>query len=383
LPKVSLIDVSVPNVKAPNVTAGGAIAPRTRYLPTLDGWRGIAILAVLFCHIPWPQPNLARLAPYGALGVDLFFALSGFLITTRLIAEFNASGRIDWCNFYLRRAFRILPPALLYLLAVTILGLVFRVIPMDSSQLLASLFFYRNYLTLPASLAWYTGHFWSLAVEEHFYLLWPLVLGAAGLRRAIFAAPLMAVAVCLWRAFDASHHWTSGFNPLARTDYRLDALLWGCAMALLWSRPAFRTAFGRIAGSKLAAASVAAIAVTAVWEPAGYLAMRGILMSLLPAATVMNPTGLLGRILEWRPLAWVGRISYSLYLWQQLFFPRSPDVPDALGPLQHLPLSIAGAFLAASISYYWVERPMIAFGKVVEAGLGVKLQNLGVRSQRA
>jgi peptidoglycan/LPS O-acetylase OafA/YrhL len=162
-----------------------------QHLPTLDGWRGVAIIAVLCCHIRWPSTVLLRLAPYGAMGVHLFFALSGLLITGRLIGEHAASGRIRWANFYIRRAFRILPAALLYLLAVSLTGLGFRIIPMDTPQVLASLFFLRNYLIEPTSGGWYTAHFWSLAVEEHFYMLWPLTLSVFGLRKAVWAAPLL------------------------------------------------------------------------------------------------------------------------------------------------------------------------------------------------
>jgi peptidoglycan/LPS O-acetylase OafA/YrhL len=204
------------------------LAVDRHYLPTLDGWRAVAILAVLCCHAGWPT---AALAPYGAMGVSVFFALSGFLITRRLMDE----RRIDLKDFYRRRAFRILPPIVVYLAVVAVLGLGLRVIPMDRSQLLASLFFYRNYLTPPVSQGWYTGHFWSLAVEEHFYLVWPVLLSIVGFRRARWVAPALALAVAVWRVVDGRFAWVGRLNPLlrgslARTDYRLDALLFGCAL---------------------------------------------------------------------------------------------------------------------------------------------------------
>ena len=133
--------------------------------------------------------------------------LSGFLITRRLMEEWRAAGRIDGESFYARRAFRILPPMLVYLAVVSLLGLGLHWIPMDLGQLAASLFFYRNYLTAPVTQAWYTGHFWSLAVEEHFYLIWPVLLWMAGLRRARWLAPALALAVAVWRVADSRYDW--------------------------------------------------------------------------------------------------------------------------------------------------------------------------------
>jgi peptidoglycan/LPS O-acetylase OafA/YrhL len=333
------------------------------YLPTLDGWRCVAITAVLCCHIHWPSETLLRLAPNGALGVHLFFALSGFLITTRILEENLKYGRVSWANFYIRRCFRILPPALLYLAFAGAMGLWLGLIPMDWAQLRAAAFFYRNYAALPTAQSWYTGHFWSLAVEEHFYLLWPLILATFGLRRGIWVAPLSAGAVVVWRALDVKFAWIAMLDPplrdaVGRTDYRLDGLFWGCALALVWQRPGFRAWLARIAGTPLCLGAIFGIAACVYWHPAGYLVLLPILMAILPASTAGLPSSRVGQLLEWRPLRWVGRISYSLYLWQQLFLPF-----EHAAWFQKLPLNVALAFLAASASYYLVERPGIAFGK--------------------
>jgi peptidoglycan/LPS O-acetylase OafA/YrhL len=325
------------------------LAVERHYLPTLDGWRAVAILAVVCCHAGWPT---AAIAPYGAMGVSVFFALSGFLITRRLMAE----QRIDLAGFYRRRVFRILPPILVYLAVVAVLGLELRLIPMDREQLLASLFFYRNYLTTPASQSWYTGHFWSLAVEEHFYLLWPALLCLAGFRRARWMAPALALAVALWRVADTRFDWVGRLNPglrgsLGRTDYRLDTLLFGCALALIWDDPRVRVLFQRIGGTSLALAAAMAAVCCEVWKPQGYLTFVAVFMALLPAATVARPRCGAGRVLELPLLVWIGRLSYSLYVWQQLFLP-----PKA-------PWSFVAIAVCAAASYYLVERPAIAFGK--------------------
>jgi peptidoglycan/LPS O-acetylase OafA/YrhL len=344
------------------------LAVDRHYIPTLDGWRAVAIVAVLCCHAGWPT---AVLAPYGAMGVSVFFALSGFLITRRLMVE----RRIDLRGFYRRRAFRILPPIMVYLAVLAVLGLGWRVIPMDGGQLLASLLFSRNYWT---ATGWYTGHFWSLAVEEHFYLIWPVLLSIAGFRRARWIAPGLALTVAGWRFTDLHYGWIARFDPalrgsLARTDYRLDTLLFGCVVALIWDDARVQALLRRVGGSGLALVAAAIAVCCQVWTPPGYLTLVAALMTLLPAATVAKPASWLGRFLELPQLVWVGRMSYSLYIWQQLFLP-----PRAVGIWQRAPWNLAGIFACAAFSYYVVERPAIAFGRrlvgVRRAGVGrVKL----------
>ena len=327
-----------------------------QHLPTLDGWRAVAIVAVVCCHAGWPTPAIA---PYGAMGVSVFFALSGFLITRRLMA----GGRVKLADFYRRRAFRILPPILVYLAVAAWLGFRLRIIPMDRGQLLASLFFYRNYLTAPVPQAWYTGHFWSLAVEEHFYLFWPVLLWMAGFRRARWMAPALALAVAVWRAADAHYDWIGGINPalrgsVARTDYRLDILLAGCTLALIWDDARVQAVLRRIGGTGLAVGAALAAICCQVRTPPGYLTMVAVSMALLPAATVAKPGSWVGRVLEISAIAWIGRISYSLYIWQQMFL-----APRPIGMWQRAPWNLAAVFTCAAASYYLVERPPIALGR--------------------
>ena len=154
------------------------------YIPTLDGWRAIAILMVLVDHALFFGFRASRVALWpvppalGLHGVNLFFALSGFLITSRLLEEWRVTGAISLRGFYIRRAFRILPAALLVLAATATLGLV-GLIPVSRMEVLGAVFFFRNYLpgaSYPDATGFFTEHYWSLAVEEHFYLAWPALL---------------------------------------------------------------------------------------------------------------------------------------------------------------------------------------------------------------
>jgi peptidoglycan/LPS O-acetylase OafA/YrhL len=226
----------------------------------------VAIIAVLFVTRGGPSGT----GSVWRHGVSVFFALSGFLITRRSME----ARRIDLAGFYRRRAFRILPPIAVYLAVAALLGLGLRLIPMDPGQPWASLLFYRNYLTAPVSQGWYTGHFWSLGVEEHFYLMWPALLSIAGLRRARWVAPSLALAVTLWRLADSHYDWIGRLNPAprgspARTDYRLDILLFGCALALVWDDARMQALFQCIGGTALAvSAAVAAVCCQVCTYPA-------------------------------------------------------------------------------------------------------------------
>ncbi len=318
---------------------------------------------VLFCHARWPQPTLAGLANYGALGVDLFFAISGFLITRRLIEERSGNGGISLRAFYVRRLFRIIPPAAVYLAAVAFAGLALHLIPMNAGPIAARAVLYGNYYSMDVEHSWYTGHFWSLSVEEHFYLLWPGLLLLFGVRRGRILAPSLSLAIAAWRAFDTHFAWIASFAPAlkdspARTDYRLDGLLWGCALAFFWN--AKRAP--RWLDTKLLVC-VAASAVFLAWaKPVGYATGLAVLFPLAIGCTVAQPHAAFSRFLEARPVVWIGRLSYSLYLWQQLFLPTR-GVPQSFGVLQTFPLNIGFAVAAAAASYYAIERPFIAWGR--------------------
>ncbi len=351
--------------------------PPKDYRPTLDGWRAIAILMVIFAHGGsalldaggrYANPTLYALSQRGGFGVDLFFGISGLLICGRLLDETERTGGFSLGSFYIRRVFRILPPAFAYLAIVGILAIA-GVIAVSPREWLSSVFFSRNYIVMPLDAGWYTGHFWSLAVEEHFYLIWPAALLTMGSSRARRYLPGIAIGVAIWRVVD--FHFFHGQiwpgvlsdNIYERTDTRFDGLLWGCWLALIVSVPAYREILKqRLSPTVITCLVIALIACIAL-NPPLQMAWESFLIPAILAGTVLNPTMLFSRILELSPIRWIGRISYSLYIWQQLFLVRS-KIPRPLpfGPVQEFPLNIVAVFVCASASYYLLERPLVALG---------------------
>jgi peptidoglycan/LPS O-acetylase OafA/YrhL len=350
-------------------------APKTGYLPTLDGWRAIAILAVLLDHaVEYSRlrhyPKLVSFTHTGPNGVSLFFAISGFLICSRLLEEYRAFGRISLRGFYIRRGCRILPPALFYLIVIGVLS-VCGLIVVSPGELWSSALFFRNYLPGDwISRGWggYTVHYWSLAVEEHFYLLWPAALVLLGKTRARWFALALAMAVAMWRTWDLHQHWFDRLIPGllfgCRTDVRLDALLLGCVAALILDDDSVRAAFSQHFKPWMwwlcVGSYVASQLIYLSQHSRSYSLFESALLPLVVVGTVYGPKTFITTLLESRGLKWIGRLSYSLYLWQQLF--SVPSAGSPLSILQRPPLSTAIIFLCAWLSYRFIERPFIRWG---------------------
>ncbi len=361
---------------APPMTDRAAPAPTlsSGYIPTLDGWRAIAILLVLVCHGGdalfhatgvLPSGVLHRVTRHFAFGVDIFFGLSGLLITSRLLAQWGTPPGALLRGFYVRRLFRILPPYLTYLAAVGLLAAA-GWLPVSPSELLSCVLFVRNYL--PVELGgWYTGQFWSLAIEEHFYLLWPALLVLFGAGRMRYLALLFAVGIALWRLAESKLQLLPGLLPEvsfhARTDTRLDSLFLGCWVALMLSVPGLRARIRALLVPPVWFALALALMATIVFQPPGVLFLISLLIPVLLAGTVLRSSGLVGQLLEVPALKWVGRMSYSLYLWQQLFLiQRYAPQPVPFPQLQTFPMNLVMIFACAAASYYLIERPAIRLG---------------------
>jgi peptidoglycan/LPS O-acetylase OafA/YrhL len=340
------------------MTGTSASRPSAR-IPTLDGLRAVAILLVITSHtvITWDMPGVVRL---GYVGVLIFFALSGYLITNRLLEEFRFKGSISLRNFYLRRFFRILPPATFYLMVVFILSQI-GIVDCSTAAIRAALLFYTSYVDY-GDAGWRVGHFWSLSVEEHFYLIWPCLLIGFGASKGWRQAAIGAVTICVWRVFDDHYHIVSGFfnapyldaSPF-RTDLIADTLLWGCCLAFFLREP-IRIANGALF-STLAAVCVGFSLVLLSVKGVNHITpLLHLLPTLLLGAIVAVPAAPIGRFLETQPLQFIGRLSYSLYIWQQLFF-------GWLVPRLLLPVALIAIFVCAYLSYRFIEQPCIRFGR--------------------
>jgi peptidoglycan/LPS O-acetylase OafA/YrhL len=344
-------------------SAAPASAPfHLGYLPALDGLRAIAVLMVIFWHLGLPGWK------GGFLGVDVFFVLSGFLITTLLVEEWELTGAIGFKRFYLRRALRLFP-ALALLLIVTAPFV-------DHSWTLVAIAYVSNWALAFGFIQFSPiSHLWSLAIEEQFYLVWPILL--VGLLRArVSRLKIVGVAgvLALASAGEKMLLWTSPGSWIRLyhgSDVRADALLVGCILALLlawgmlpgtvWFRRAVQIA------ALPALVGVGYLAVTAtIGMPflyrSGGLTLVAIGVGIMLLQTVVAPIRLVSAILEWPPIVGIGRISYGLYLWHFPIAWLQHPWPFPFGHIDSttgLIWRLVLAFAAAGLSYILIERPAL------------------------
>ena len=348
-----------------------AFQPRRRsgYLPSLDGWRAVAIVSVIVVHdAPYVIHGFSfrQLQNYGSLGVVLFFAISGILIPWRILEEEQLTGRFHLKLFYVRRLFRIQPAALAYLAILALLA-GFSILKISWLHWFGALFMYENFLYHDTISNWtygyFTGHFWTLAVEEHFYLLVSLALFFLRRNRLrVFAVSLVAIKAAQYLL---QHHTP---DPLLRRTYwQIQILLWPTTAAIALRVPGVR----RWADHWLQPAWV--LICTAILGAFAYHRDANLLLNVLAyaftiwvASTMLHPHSWPTRILELRPLRFLGRISYSLYLWHVLFFCELP-APFVNSYLLHVlserPYRYLCSFGMAVMSYYLLEKPFIRWGR--------------------
>ncbi len=341
------------------------------HVPGLDGVRAIAVLLVIGFHYGslWGRERPGGLLPGGFLGVDIFFVLSGFLITSLLVGEKAKVGRVNLPKFYARRALRLFP-ALAFILVAHFLYTLWigDSVASEVKRILAVVFYVSNFAQtyfLPEMLKSGLSFTWSLAIEEQFYLVWPAVLIFGILRycksrnavlgvigAAVIASALLRFVVWNW----------GGEYPEAymRPDCRADGLLIGAFCAFVWRWGLVPRRFLNEAALFCTAALVAT--ALAVENGPGMFNYGFFLVSVATGVIILavaeNKTILLP-ILEWAPLRTVGKVSYGLYLWHVLGL-RIAD--HAFPSLTRVPLALVGLVImtvAVTVSWHLVEQPFL------------------------
>ena len=357
------------------------------YMPALDGLRAVSILLVVASHL-----GLGHVVP-GGLGVTIFFFISGFIITGILLHESTRDGAVSLRGFYIKRFFRLGPALLVYVLAcVVFFAAVARPLPLV--DIAAAVFYWANYHHI--FRGWGTGTallplsiIWSLAVEEHFYFAFPLLLVALRRRPALLLALLVVLcaAVLAWRIYLVVGVGLEHLAPARTeqaTDTRIDSIVYGCVLSVLIARAAARgsvtgDALLRRLGSHVALFAGAGLMLASlvyrdeVFRETWRYSLQGIaLMPLFVHLFVLRRHDVLQRLLSSAPMVFIGKISYSLYLhhWFALcalvqLFGTGPEVIVTVR-LATVPLML----LLALASYHLVETPLRRLGHRLAEGVG-------------
>jgi len=339
-------------------------------IASLDGLRAISIGLVVLGHLcgtrGFPFAETSPLASFATLGVRVFFVISGFLITGLLLSELEHTGTVHIGRFYFRRTLRIFVPYYAFLLAVIILDRL-GVFVIPTSETSSALTYTSNYRLHPT---WQLGHTWSLSVEEQFYLLWPAALWCLGRSRALSLAGVVillspAVRLALWQFAPALREGVGH-----RFETVCDALATGCLLAgirgWLERQPIYLRA---LRTSLFAAVPVLVFAVARLDEHPRIAFAFGWTAQSIGIALVIDyclryPDAGAVKALSTRAPVFVGQISYSIYLWQQLFLNRSSSARWCA-----FPLNLVGVAVCATLSYFAIERTSLTLRHWLERRL--------------
>jgi peptidoglycan/LPS O-acetylase OafA/YrhL len=351
-----------------------SLSTRLPYIPGLDGIRALAVLAVLCYHANYSW------ALGGFLGVETFFVLSGFLITLILLSEWQATGGINLRNFWLRRARRLLPAVWLLLLILPVLAISFAgdALVHLKEDIPAAVLYVTNWVYIFREVPYFEAfgrppllqQLWSLAVEEQFYLLWPLVL--------LFLLPRLKnnpsrllVAIFLMIAISSGGMavlYSASVEPLRLyygTDTRAAGFLVGAMLAIFWAPRHASHALGRGQLEILGWTGFATLLILYNYlnEFQPFLYRGGILLTAIASALLIigaaSPITALSKLLESRLLRWIGTRSYSIYLWHwPVFMLSRPGIDIHLPDLLIRAGQLVVTFGLAELSYRWIESPI-------------------------
>jgi peptidoglycan/LPS O-acetylase OafA/YrhL len=348
-----------------------------KYLPGLDGMRAIAVAAIVGYHLgaPW--------LPGGLLGVGVFFTLSGYLITTILLTTWDRRGDLDLRNFWLRRARRLLPALIMVLIVVLVATPVLdhEVLPERGIEALAALAAVSNWTTITSDVQPFTNpgpldHLWPLAVEEQFYLLWPLLLLLLfkTLRGRLDRMALVTLALATVSFLLMLLPAAPGFENLHAyqgTDAGAGGLLIGAALAMVWPPTQLANKVSEdqrrlvdLLGAGALAIIVAMFVLTneySTWLSWGGFLLLSLATAVLVGAAV-HPASVVGPVLGVLPLRWIGERSYGIYLWHLPVVAFMPQGALAAHPLVRAGVQLALIILLSALSWTVLENPIRRHG---------------------
>jgi peptidoglycan/LPS O-acetylase OafA/YrhL len=339
-------------------------------IPSLDGIRAASFMLVFAVHAQG-----ALILP-GDFGVNAFFFLSGFLITTLLRMEYESRGIVNIAHFWLRRALRVLPPFYVVAVGATLIALaLYPPGTVRSPSMLAELLFYANYYGIYGvnQEAPGTGVVWSLAVEEHFYLLFPLLYVSMqkwqlSRRNQAYLLWGLCAVVLAWRCYLVLKMHATSTRIYLATDTRADSILFGCALAV-WNNPALDKVVPDDPARPpdrwkylVLPASLGALLWSFTFNgPIDAITIRysvqGIALTFLFIAAIRYHRWLPFRVLNWRPVVFIGALSYSLYLVHDVFLQATVRTWSHLHGWRRVTVALAASFIASWLIYVVIEMP--------------------------
>jgi peptidoglycan/LPS O-acetylase OafA/YrhL len=351
-------------------------------IPGLDGLRAISILLVMLSH-----SGLQNAVP-GVFGVTIFFFISGFLITSLLIAEQKAANTVSIKRFYLRRILRLYPPLLIYIIVISVIWAA-RGFSTNFIGLLGALFYFANYLYAiwPEHVVVYGAHLWSLSVEEHFYLFFPLlfVLGIGRNKTALCWLIAMATVI---RVIETHFGATETYTSVA-TECRYDTILTGCLTAIaVNSADNYRLMRLAVHPIVVIVALCVLLSTFIVRDPMFRQTFRFTIQNIalvpLVLSAVFTPRYLrMKAILNWKPVKWIGVLSYSLYLWHFALFEFSKAWLDKAPGVVQYSVGWLLAFCVALAIYFLVERPMFRLRRLAGSKAHENIADPGLAVDRS
>ncbi|WP_239254828.1 acyltransferase family protein [Listeria ilorinensis] len=347
-----------------------------KYVPSIDGLRALAVLAVIAYHLNYAW------ARGGFIGVDIFFVLSGYLITNILLTQWDKENTIHLKEFWLRRFRRLVPAAFVMIIAVVIFAVLFNrsLLTTLRGDAFASFFYMSNWWFIFHNVSYFDSfgmpsplkNLWSLAIEEQFYLIWPLFLYV--FLRYIKNPKLLlqiVIVIGLLSAILMGVLYTPGADPSRvyyGTDTRLFDLLAGCALAFVWPFTRLSPQIPRkskwtlnIAGTVSVIVFIALVYLLNEYQ--SFLYRGGLLfvalLGVVMIATIAHPSCYLSRVFSFRPLRWIGTRSYGIYLWHYPIITLTTPVAEIGHPsLIRSLLQVAATFIIAELSFRFLETPI-------------------------